>query len=244
MLLDHFSLPLRQTHPWKNFHTTWATMIVQQLNGGILPSGYYALPEVNRGNFVQVDIGTLSSHDCTDPDPTCSGAVWTPTAPRLRLAVEIAPLNSASVHVMTDDGDPSLLAAIELVSPRNKDRPDARQAFVGKCAGYLQQGCSVVIVDLVTERRANLNQQLLALFRPDIEWPLPPGLSAVAYRVINTSADQPELQIGPLPLAIGAVLPTVPLWLEVDLAVPLDLQSSYQATCKTLLLPHTAPTPT
>jgi hypothetical protein len=29
------------------------------------------------------------------------------------------------------------VAAIELVSPDNKDRADTRQAFVAKCAAYL-----------------------------------------------------------------------------------------------------------
>ena len=33
------------------------------------------------------------------------------------------------------------------------------------------------------------------------------------------------------PLSIGSPLPTLPLWLADDLAVPLDLEASYQATC-------------
>ena len=54
--------------------------------------------------------------------------------------------------MFADDGDPRLTAAIELVSPRNKDRVQARQAFAVKCVGYLQQDSSVVVVDTVTTR--------------------------------------------------------------------------------------------
>ena len=39
------------------------------------------------------------------------------------------------------------ISAVELLSPRNKDRPAARQAFAVKCVGYLQQGSNVVVVD-------------------------------------------------------------------------------------------------
>lgn len=44
------------------------------------------------------------------------------------------------------------MAAIEIVSPANKDRPEHRHAFVAKCAALLQNQVSVTIVDLVTTR--------------------------------------------------------------------------------------------
>ena len=37
-------------------------------------------------------------------------------------------------------------------------------------------------------------------------------------------------------IGIGAVLPTVPLWLNFDLAVPLELEATYQQACSSLLL--------
>ena len=55
-----------------------------------------------------------------------------------------------------------LAAAIELVSPSNRDRPEARRAFVAKCASYLQRGAGLVIVDVVTDRLANLHEELSA----------------------------------------------------------------------------------
>ena len=40
-----------------------------------------------------------------------------------------------------------LVAAVAIVSPANKDRPEHCQAFVAKCAALLQQRVSVTIVD-------------------------------------------------------------------------------------------------
>jgi hypothetical protein len=42
------------------------------------------------------------------------------------------------------------------------------------------------------------------------------------------------LQTWPYPLVLGQPLPTLPLWLSPDLAVPLDLEASYEDTCGVL----------
>ena len=60
------------------------------------------------------------------------------------------------IRVYQDLGGAELRAAIELVSPANKDRAGSRRTFAAKCAGYLQHGIGVVIVDIVTARAANL----------------------------------------------------------------------------------------
>jgi hypothetical protein len=125
-----------------------------------------------------------------------------------------------------------LVAVVELVSPGNKDRPEERQAFVAKCAGYLQERIGVVLVDIVTTRRANLHAGLLELFSvAPIDSPLP-DLYCVSYRNWN-DGPRPRLDLWPFPLAIGSPLPTVPLWLGAS-AVPLDLEKTYQETCEVL----------
>ena len=78
------------------------------------------------------------------------------------MAVEWPATDDVRVDVYADDGDPRLAAAVELVSPRNKDRHRAREAFAGKCAEYLRRGCGLVVVDAVTTRRADLRADLLA----------------------------------------------------------------------------------
>ena len=71
-----------------------------------------------------------------------------------------------------------LVAAIELVSPANKDRPEHPNVFVAKCAALVQKGVAVSIIDLVTVRRFNLYSELMTLIRhtdPIVDDP-PPSL--------------------------------------------------------------------
>ena len=154
--------------------------------------------------------------------------------PATAAAVELPPVDGVEVRVFADEGDPRLTAAVELLSPRNKDRPQARQAFAVKCVGYLQQGSSVVVVDTVTTRRADLNAAILSLLGVGAGAATPPALSAVSYRAVGREEETQELQLWPAPLALGQPLPTLPLWIAADYAVPLDLGASYEAACADL----------
>jgi hypothetical protein len=149
--------------------------------------------------------------------------------------VDFVSLDVYEVRVMQQMGGPKLRSAIELVSPANKDRASHRRAFAVKCAGYLQQGVAVIIVDVVTERTANLHAalaDLLGLAYP-LAWCSPSQLYAVAYRPTQ-AADVQRLEAWPEALAVGAALPTMPLWLSEVLCLPLTLEESYQATCAAL----------
>jgi hypothetical protein len=42
------------------------------------------------------------------------------------------------------------------------------------------------------------------------------------------------LEAWPQALTIGSPLPCIPLWLGVDMGVPLDLDATYQTTCDDL----------
>lgn len=55
------------------------------------------------------------------------------------------------------------MAAVEVVSPGNKDRAEHRRAFVQKCEALLHKGVCVAIVDVVTTRTANLYHELAEL---------------------------------------------------------------------------------
>jgi hypothetical protein len=58
----------------------------------------------------------------------------------------------------------------------------------------------------------------------------------VAYRAV-TARKNPRIEAWPETLMLGKPLPTVPLWLAVDLCVPLRLEESYLATCRSLRIP-------
>ncbi len=147
-------------------------------------------------------------------------------------------LDVCEVRVYDDDMARTLVAAVEVVSPANKDRPGHRRAFVAKCAAYLQQNVSLVLVDVVTNRHCNLYAELAEFL--DVAKPARTAVSshlyAVACRVIR-QRKRTQLEVWPAALQVGAPLPVLPLWLTREIVVPLDLESSYNFTCDSLSIP-------
>jgi hypothetical protein len=127
------------------------------------------------------------------------------------------------------------VAAIELISPSNKDRPEHRSQFASKCAMLLRQGVSLVLVDVVTARNVNLYADLLALIggsdRRLGEKPLATYAVACRWRPRGRSR---WLETWYHEMKAGLPLPCLPLWLTEDLAIPLDLEASYEHTCRDL----------
>jgi hypothetical protein len=236
-LLDHFIPPLNRTHPWRSFHGAWAAAMARLLNQGVLPEGYYAVPLVDRDGPIEIDVAALRELGAQVPGGgPGSHQSWQAPAPVLTVDVDLAAVDSVEVQVFADDGDPRLAAAVELLSPRNKDRPVARQAFAVKCVGYLQQGSSVVVVDTVTTRRADVNSTILSLLGVDVGAAALAlaSLSAVSYRAVGREEESQQLEVWPAPLALAQPLPMLPLWIASDFSVPLDLEASYQMTCADL----------
>jgi hypothetical protein len=236
-LRDHFHPPLDLEIDWGSFHSAWANTIVRRFNERILPGRYRAQPEPRLGQQVVVDVATLE-REVTPTESTGSGngvatAVWAPA--KVSRATEVTFPARDVFEVRVQDGRRRLVAAVELVSESNKDRPDARRDFAIKCASYLQQRVSVVIVDVVTSRLSDLYGELLALLNlpRGAEWPNEPPLDAVAMRTMKEGQTW-RLDAWEEALSIGAALPTLPLWLASDLAVPLELEETYEETCKVL----------
>lgn len=125
------------------------------------------------------------------------------------------------------------MAVIELVSPGNKDRPAERRAFAAKCASYLAQGVSLIVVDVVTSRQANLHNDVMCLMEAnsDLQFPADVTLYAVAYRPVRRG-EQQEIDLWLRRLAVGSPLPTLPLRLTGDLFVAVDFEAAYQEACR------------
>ena len=104
-----------------------------------------------------------------------------------------------------------------------------------KCAVLLKQGVAVTIVDLVTVRQFNLYVELLDwIGQSDPAMGTePPAIYAVSVRM-SRAKQRTVLQSWPYSLKLDHPLPTPPLWLSQDFSVPLDLESSYEATCRAL----------
>jgi hypothetical protein len=235
-LRDHFHPPLSDQRPWEGIHSLWASTIVQRLSKR-LPRRYFAIPQVHLGDQIEVDVATFELDAPFPPPEEDNGgvatAVWAPPRATQTVAVEIPIEDVFEVRVYDERRGFHLVAAIELVS--NKDRPENRHAFAIKCAAYLQQQVSLVVVDVVTERHANLHAELMELLQltaPSIDAEAM-QLYAVAYRTTKEN-DAWRMDIWPEQLALDAPLPTLPLWLASNLAVPLELELTYEETCQVL----------
>jgi len=140
------------------------------------------------------------------------------------------------VRVYQDLGGAQLRGAVEIVSPANKDRAGHRLTFAAKCAGYLQKGIGVMVIDVVTERSVNLHEVLFDVLEVKSRrsvWKSSTNLFAVAYRPV-TVRKSPRVEVWAESLALSKALPTLPLWLALDLCVPVRLEDSYLATCNSL----------
>jgi hypothetical protein len=222
--------------PWEGIHSNWATKIADQLNLGVLPPDYVAIPQVTVGGQIEVDVGAFQQEAASPgPNGATATAIWAPSKPQLVAVVDEIAQDVYEVQVLQEMGGPKLRAAIELVSPANKDRPASRRAFAIKCAGYLQRHVAVCIIDIVTERHANLHNEVVDLLglAAELEWQSASGLYATAYRW-TAGTDGDEVQVWADTLTIGSALPTLPLWLDAELCVPLQLDDSYKATCLSL----------
>ena len=68
--------------------------------------------------------------------------------------------------------------------------------------------------------------------RPDPDFAaIAPATYAVTCRGRKV-LEKPRIEIWSYPLILGQTLPALPIWLTDDLSVPLDLESSYEETCR------------
>jgi hypothetical protein len=239
-LRDHFRPPLSEVRSWEEVHGGWPMVIVQQL-GKTLPPPYTAGPRVHLGAEVEIDVATFASEPAagtyrSPPDDVgAAAAVWAPTEPTLAVETDLSDFDEYEVRVYDTRRSRRLVAAIELISPANKDRPEHRSQFTSKCAALLRQGVSLVLVDVVTARNVNLYADLLELIG---NWDQslgdePPATYAVACRWRQRGTSR-WLETWNHSLKLGLPLPCLPLWLTEDLAIPLDLEASYEQTCRDL----------
>ncbi|MBL8797129.1 MAG: DUF4058 family protein [Planctomycetia bacterium] len=226
-LRDHFRPPVSKLASWEGFHGQWPAMIVQRLSP-LLPAGYTAEPRVYLATMFERDqTRTAAVGD--------GGGLATATRPLLDVEADWPDQYEYAVLVFDQERDRRLVAAVELVSPANKDRPEARRALVTKCAALLRQGVGLALVDLVTVRRFNLYVELLDwIGQHDPTFGDEPSPTYAAALRFQKPAQRTRLQTWPYPLAIGQPLPTLPLWLSADRSVPLDLEASYEDTCRLL----------
>lgn len=236
-LLDHFHPPLSTERRWESFHSSWATRIADSLTEHWLPPNYIAEEHVHIGPMIEIDVATFERETLAPSDDSGRAValktpkIWTPPAPEIILPAVFP--ETFEVRILSTDTGPKLVAAIELVSPGNKDQEAERRGFAVKCASYLYQGISLIIVDIVTTRRTNLHNEITRVMAADeaATFAADCGLYAVAYRPLRRDAKD-VFDIWRSQLALGKRLPELPLGLGADLVIPVDFEATYAEACQ------------
>jgi hypothetical protein len=157
-------------------------------------------------------------------------------APDRETVAAFTPDTQRALHV---DWHGQLIAAIELVSPRNKDRLDAKARYARRYLSYLRQGVHLMLVDVFPHPAgfsfADAMSDDLGLGEP----PTPPPF-AVSYRV-GSPVPRDDTMGTPValwrrPFGVGQPLPEVPLPLDEDTAVVIDLEATYHQAAKRVYL--------
>lgn len=240
-LRDHFHPPVSQRSSWEGFHGLWPGIIVQQL-AARLPDGFVAEPRVHLGSYYEIDVCTVEpgGQEESELARTRQGDIGSPAgsqvrpAPTLILDAEFPDQYAYEVLIFDLERRRRLVAALEIVSPANKDRAESRRLFVANCFNLLSKDICLSIVDLVTTRQFNLYAELLALLdRSDPAFFTPSPCYAVTCLKRQVGA-QSKLDTWSFPLSIGQPLPSLPVWLSESQAIVLDLEASYEETCRVL----------
>ncbi len=219
-LRDHFRPPVARFHSPEAMWSMWPGVMVQQLVRH-LPGEYFAAPYIPSDRVFTV--GTAPPPQVF-PEPTVSVDVDLPNADDVGIRI-------------ADSLDHRLVAAVEIVGPATKSHPLGRKMLAARCSNSLRRGVCVSIVDLVTIESFSLYAELLSLIDvtdPSLDSPSP--IYAVTCRKF-TAKGRTRLQAWANVLTVGQKLPTLPIWLTEERAIPLDLETSYEEACRVLRIP-------
>ena len=159
-LRDHFRPPLDDVHSWDELHGMWPAMIVRELQK-VLPEPYFAAPGVHLGTLYEVDIGTYRPRVAEENnfDPAMAGgaavATYSPPKPTLTLQPQLPDQDSYEVRIYDSRRNRQLIAAIEIISPSNKDRSETRGTFIAKVATLLRNGLLAVWPEIEFNKQAD-----------------------------------------------------------------------------------------
>jgi hypothetical protein len=125
-----------------------------------------------------------------------------------------------------------LIAAIELVSPRNKDRPSSRDLYLGRYVGYLRLGVHLLLIDVLPRPIGfSFADAIAADLGLANDPPMAPP-SAVSYRVGEPVPEGTLVATWRRPMQVGQPLAMIQLALSIGVAIDIDLDHTYEQAAK------------
>jgi hypothetical protein len=216
---------------WEGVHHSWLTELLRGIKPS-LPAGYRAF----IGTTPRVSIETPASK----PDigvrswPAVEVEPFASVTPRshadgLEPDIEVAVAAIETEPVLLVERGGWMVAAIEVVSPRNKDRRDSKTQYLSRYLGYLLDGVHLLLIDILPRPHGfSFADRIAEEF--GLEQPETPTPFAVSYRVGEEAATGGRLlAVWRRPMTVGRPLPTIALPLTVHEAIPVDLERTYAA---------------
>ena len=233
-LRDHFREPLSEELPWPALGAQWIACTVRLLNRSLPAVGYRAISNIHLGDMAEADIGEFErapGAEWAGLDPEAEGGVATAVVPPpVASGTPVFP-ETFAVEILALRAGMRLVAALEFISPANKDRAGSRQQFVDKCVSYIGSGIGVVLIDTITSRRSNLSNELVA--KMGMTAPLLNGCHTYvsSFRPTPPDSSLRRLDMWAYPAEVGQRIPSVPLPLASGPQLMIDLESTYVEAC-------------
>lgn len=219
-----------QSGLFHHFHQDWSIEIARALNRGRLTKGYYALVEQKvDGPEPDVIAVEMKKRGVAKPFGSAT-ATMAPPATKLtvRTPSDAARYAQKANRISIRHPLGEVVAVIEIVSPGNKGSRNSMRSFVEKAVAFLRNGIHLLIVDLFPPSDRDPQGIHKAIWDEFTDEPfeLPPDkpLTLVGYQ----SGDDFTAHIEPV--AVGDMMPDMPLYLDRELYVPVPLEATYQAT--------------
>ena len=212
-----------------HFHNSWIYKISDRLNAGILPPGFYAAGEQVVGE-VEPDVVTLqdrsiSPGDWQDAARVIAVAECPPQVHHTMEAEQAIYLRKQDRVVIRAADNDRIVALIEIISRGNKDSRHEIDRLLRKVASALDRGYHLVIIDLHPYGPLDLHGIHGAIWEYLFGvCPASPGdrpLTLVSYCAAPAATAYVE------PLAVGAPLPDMPLFLDAGWYVNVPLEETY-----------------
>jgi hypothetical protein len=217
------------------FHTSWLTHLMEALNAGLLPRGYYALSE-QIATRMQTDVLTLrvpQSNDVPSSSSVNGGVAVAQVPPQARFRIRPdpqrrprRPARRGRHLVVRHVSGHQVVALLEIASPSNKDRKDHVRELAEKVVRSLESGIHVLLLDLLppgAHDPRGLHGAVWAYFdRAPYEPPADGPLTLASYA---WDAQEPSAYVEPV--ALGQALIEMPLFLSADRYVNVPLEPTY-----------------
>jgi hypothetical protein len=207
---------LEQEDAWHDFHERFIPAAAEEIGRQVRPAYIvkidqnvyvHELPEGDRRLLGRPDVFLTEGKGVETLDKKTSASVL--AAPARAQLVPLTVTERDGFIEIRDSTDRTLVTAVELLSPSNKEPGSDRAQYLAKRNRYLDTGVHLVEIDLL---------------RGSLRLPLHPPPKGDYCVMVSRAEDRPD--VGVWPIQLREALPVVPIPLRsTDAAAKLDLQA-------------------